>query len=559
MDQAGYLIGKPKHFVTHLGQRGFTVVDVSEGTSIFSGVTQQRRKQDPATGLDLYWGDFTPLTRPGYYQVELENGHRSYPFRIADDVYGELARMSLKSFYFQRCGVALDPAHAGRFERVVCHEHDAAYHPSLERKGGKGTGGGWHDAGDYGKYVHAAAVSLGHMLIMFEHFPESFASDATGIPESGNGIPDFLDEMQWELEWMLRMQENDPEHPLHGGVHYMVNTRDYEWMRADLDEAPRFLYEVSSVATADFAAAMALASRCFRGSAELELIGKRYLEAAERAWSFLEAHPELFPSQGFIRPSDTKTGGYADQPDLNDRDDRLWAAVELLLATGDSIYADFLRDSDDPFIRERLWEASSFDGDLEWQDVSAFALLQCALHDVGAIDPGLSAHWKSLLLKRCEQILDDVKTDGFGVALTRYYWGSSGGVMALAQYLIFGYQIDPDRVEFVEAALGQLHYLLGRNALNQSFVTGVGSQSPLYIHHASLAPGGIENMIPGLVAGGPNPSLSGDQTLPLYFDQTTPPALCYIDHIDSWASNENCILYNAPLVAVAHYFAKPQD
>ncbi len=557
VNQAGYEPTEAKHFVTDRGEQEFAVVDATTERVVYRGITTLRRAQDPATGMDLWWGDFSALREPGDYWIVLEDAGRSHVFTIAQGVYADVAQKALKSFYYQRCGVPLESAFAGKFARDACHLHDADYHASLGRVGGKPTSGGWHDAGDYGKYIHAAAVSLAHMLIMYEQFPDAFSSDVTGIPESGNGVPDFLDEMQWELDWMLRMQESEPEHPEFGGVHYMVNTFEYEWMRADLDQAPRYLYAVSSVATADFAAVMALASRCFRGTPEWHETAERYLDAARRAWDFLERHPELYPNGGFIRPADTKTGGYADRPDLNDRDDRMWAAVELFLATGDAVYADVLRNPSDAYVQETLWSADALERDLEWQNVSAFAQLQCALHDVTGIDPGLDSRWSRFLIERCERIVGDVASDGFAVALTRYYWGSNGGAMALAQYLLLAYKLDSTQESFREAALAQLHYLLGRNAHNLSFVTAVGSRSPLYIHHASLAPGGDGHMYPGLLAGGPNPGLSGDQTLPLHFDEHTPPALCYLDHIDSWASNENCILYNAPLVAVAHYFAAP--
>jgi endoglucanase len=334
----------------------------------------------------------------------------------------------------------------------------------------------------------------------------------------------------------------------------MVNTRDYSWTTAEKDKDQRLLYAVTSVSTADFAAAMALASRVFKSVPGLIDRSARYLEAAEQAWRFLERHPGLYPDGGFIRPTDTKTGGYADSPDMNDEDDRLWAAVELAITTGQSGFIDSLRKRNSSFLSKVFFNSTSFDHELQWQDTYAFPFTQAALHDVPGLIDRERQRIRQQYLEHCDRLLQRTQLDGFGVALDRYYWGSSGGALAQGQLLVLGQVIDESRTDYINAAIHQLHFVLGRNALNTSFVSGFGSRYPHAIHHATFENDGIDAIFPGLIAGGPNPGLSGDYTLPKYFDGDTPPALCYIDHMDSWASNENCILYNAPLVAMAFYF-----
>jgi len=162
---------------------------------------------------------------------------------------------------------------------------------------------------------------------------------------------------------------------------------------------------------------------------------------------------------------------------------------------------------------------------------------------------------QQLFLEYCGELLARVDSDGFVVALDRYYWGATGGTLALGQVLVLCDQVSPGQLAFEDAALQQMHYVLGRNALNTSFVSGFGSRSPQAIHHAVFANDGLERIFPGLLVGGPNASTRSDEILAGRFDAGTPPALCWVDHVDSYASNENCILYNAPLVALAFYFA----
>lgn len=555
VNQAGYRPQDPKAFVTDSGEQAFKVIRTSTGKDVLDGKAVLRRTSDPATGLDLFWGDFTKVEEPGNYRIRMANGSESAPFDIGKDVYADVAAKSLKSYYLSRCGVPLEEQWAGMFARAACHTEDARYHPNLGRGEHRHTVGGWHDAGDFGKYVHSASVSLAHMLMMYEQFPDAFATDSIGIPESGNGIPDLLDETRVALEWMLTMQVKPNGGGLAGGVHYMVNTYEYVWKTAQDDQTDRFVYEVSSVSTADFAAAMALAARVFASVPALEESAARYRQAALLAWNFLERHPDIYPQNGFIRPADTLTGGYADSPDLNDRDDRLWAAVELALTTSDPRFIEELQKRDDPFLNESFFESRSFSRQLRWENTAAFPFIQAALQTVPGLDPTQQKRIREQFLEHGRQLVERSEKDGFGVALDQYYWGATGGALALGQVLVFASRLAPDQGGFRDGALHQLHYVLGRNALNTSFVSGVGQRYPRAIHHAVFANDGLEPIHPGLIAGGPNPNLDADETLPLYFSDSTPPALCYVDHIDSWASNENCILYNAPLVALAFYFS----
>ena len=557
VNQAGYRPEDRKVFITNGSGLQFRVVSACDARSVFVGMLSRREGVDRATGMVLASGDFSEMGEEGVYRIEMDDGSSSSDFRIGRDVYHDVARTALRSFYYQRCGVALDRAHVGVFSRPACHTADASYHESTGLQGTLNCTGGWHDAGDYGKYVHATAVALGIMLQMYEQYPECFDSDDIGIPESGNGIPDFLDEMQVGLGWMLKMQVREPGSPLDGGVHLMVNSKDYVWALPDKDEQMRWVYGISSIATADFAASMALAARIFRSRKATQAAAASYLEAALRAWEFLMRHPSVYPEGGFVRPDDTRTGGYFDEVEEQDKDDRLWAAVELAITTGSSSYVTDPGLQDDESLRNAFFDATVFKGTLEWGDVAAFAFVQAVLHPVPGLAEPVRTRLRSLFLERCDTLVACGQLDGFGVIIDRYSWGSNGAILGLAQLLLLGAKVVDRPARYRQTALDQLHYVLGRNAMGMCFVTGVGFRNPRFLHHASMANDEIDRPFPGFLVGGANPELSADNTLPLHFGPETPPALCYVDHVDSWASNENCILYNAPLVAVTHVLSCP--
>lgn len=547
INQAGYRTEGVKYFITDEAAEAFTVIN-EKGDVVLEESIKLHVKDDPDTGKTTYIGDFSSVKESGEYTIVLSDRRKSPAFKIAPDIYNDAAKKTIQAFYFQRCGIPLEENYAGQFQRDVCHDMDSHYHPSTAFDGKVGMTGGWHDAGDYGRYIHSASVSLGHMMTMYEQHPEKFNYDDNNIPESGNGISDFIDEIIYELDWMLNMQVTDNSSDLFGGVHYMLNTKRYTWSAADWDGAKRFVYQVSSVATADFAAAMAQASRLLSTVKGQQDRAQKYLHAAENAWTFLQNKPNLYPSNGFARPSDTETGGYAESADMDDSDDRLWAAVELYLTTGQSEYHEAA-------LADKLFaNPEHFDYNMSWENVRAFPMFNYMLAKKDGLNSELQAKLKELFLDRVDTMLDQIEADGFKDALTSYYWGCSGGVAALAHYLVEAYEMTGNEA-YLNGAESQLHYLLGINGHNMSFVSKVGYMYPQNIHHAALASDDIDDIYPGVVAGGPNPDLNADYTLPTYFTNSTPPALCYVDHIDSWASNENCLLYNAPVAALAAYFS----
>ena len=180
----------------------------------------------------------------------------SYSFEINDEVYKPVHLGMLRALYYNRCGCQLLEKHAGIYHHGTCHNdkvlrwNDHQYRIECS--------GGWHDAGDYGRYITPGAVTIGHLLYAYKLYPNAF-EESMNIPESGNGIADVLNECRYELEWMLKMQTKD------GGVYHKLTSWNHvDFIMPEEDQDPFYLFEISSLATADFCAIMALSYRVFK-------------------------------------------------------------------------------------------------------------------------------------------------------------------------------------------------------------------------------------------------------------------------------------------------------
>ena len=536
VNQVGYLSNLPKCFYTDENVDSFEVVENSTHTVFFSNTLSLSINNDVSTGLSLYEGNFSPFDRPGSYFIRLSNGDSSFVFNIASSVFGDAYYKSLKSFYFQRCGMELTTEFAGVYHHARCHINDGMLHSSTGDSGYVENTGGWHDAGDYGKYVVNAGITVGTLLMGYEYFPERFNQDDLNIPESGNGIPDILDEAKYELEWLLKMQRDD------GGVYFKLTRENFSgFIMPQTDNATRYIYEVSSTATGDFAAMMARASRLFKeynsGFADT------CLNAAVLAWTFLSNQTTIVPLGGFKNPTGTYTGEYGDG---DDRDERLWASAELFETSGDTIYNDYFTYHYDfsGTINSTMW----------WGNVKDLALLTYMFSIQPAVDVNIKNIINSSLQNYCNTLVNESESHGFSVTLKQYQytWGCNSGVLNNAILLLLGYE-KSDNIDYYNLALKQMDYILGINANNKCFITGVGSNSVMHPHHRPSGADGIVNPVPGLMAGGPDSYLD-DAVLQVHDNDTTPPALCYIDDQGCYASNENAINWNAPLVFVLGYF-----
>ncbi len=466
-------------------------------------------------------------------------GDTSYAFEIAPSVYDDVTRKAVKGFYFQRCGEALLAANAGVYARAACHTHDGVFHSTTGKTGSLVSTGGWHDAGDYGKYTVNAGVSVGTLLLAYELSPATLQADDLNIPESGNHVPDVLDEVRYELEWLLTMQDSSD-----GGVYFKVTTAQFDGFEMpSSDVATRYVYQKSSTATGDFCGMMAQAARIYQPFDTA--FASRCLAAARLAWTYLAANSSIVPTGGFKNPTGTATGEYGD---TYDADERLWASVELYESTGEDTYHSYFK--------AHYGDPGVFTSVMGWPNLGSLAQAEYLFGTQSSAVTSIKTTLHNGLLTYCSALLTITGADGLNVSLspTGYFWGSNSSVLNNAILLIFGWK-ESDNAAYRVAALQQLNYILGCNRQNMTYVTGVGTVSPMNPHHRPSYSDGITDPIPGLMVGGPDENRD-DPTLAALFTSSTPPARCYVDNWQSYASNEIAINWNAPLVFVSSYFVE---
>jgi endoglucanase len=535
LDQVGYLSHAVKAAFlcsTRPGTR-FVVRRAKDGAEAFHGSIGPAIA-DADSGDRVQTLDFSKLSKTGAYYLEVPGVGRSWDFEIGPNVYSRPWYLAMRSYYGQRCGAAVDlgPEFPG-YGHKACHL-DGAYHVSSGKTGAAISKNGWHDAGDYGRYVVNSGISTGTLLWTWELFGARIRHINLNLPESGNGAPDILNEIRWNLDWMLSMQDQD------GGVwHKQTSERFCPFIMPEQDslisnvigtgEAPF----KSSCATADFAAVMAIAGRAYKSFDAI--YAERCLRAAQLAWTWIELHPDVI----FKNPRGVTTGEYGD---ANCGDERLWAAAELWRTTHDHVYHGyFLRHYSE--YRESIRPI----GPQTWSNVANMALWTYAWS--GGANPEANHAIRADSIKAADEIVSRTEAKGYRVSLTArdYIWGSNGVVANYAMQLVIADLFQPNR-RYVEAALDDLHYLLGRNTFSLSFVTRLGANPVRRPHHRPSGADQNAEPWPGLLSGGPNRGRQDPVMRKLPAD--LPPAKMYIDDEQAYSANEVAINWNAPLVFV---------
>ncbi len=424
-------------------------------------------------------------------------------------IFEDICRM----FYFQRCGSMVD--FAGEFSHPACHNTTARVYGTKEFRD---VTGGWHDAGDYGRYVVPAAKTVADLLLAYSAVPSMF-SDSLGIPESGNGIPDILDEVRYELTWMKKMQRKD------GGVYHKVSCVTFPGFVMPHQETQELIVSpVSTTATGGFAAAMAMAYPVFYGVDPA--FAEDCLHAAKRAWDFLC----ITNSIPFVNPKGIETGEYGD---ANDLDERYWAACALFAATGGTAYHDYIKIDYNP-----AWAA-----DLGWADVGAYGNAVYLGTGKGRKNDFVEGIITETLLRTAERLVEISMCDPYGVTVQKYIWGSNMTVLNNAMLLLMAWDISP-KDKYLECAKRQLDYIFGNNPQSVCYVTGYSDNSARNPHHRpSVAVG---RAVPGMLVGGPDQYLEDACARTHLVGKE--PGCCYIDDRESFSTNEVAIYWNSPLV-----------
>jgi endoglucanase len=330
---------------------------------------------------------------------------------------------------------------------------------------------------------------------------------------------------------MLSMQDDD------GGVFAKQTSQHFcGFVLPDKDSLVSYVIGTgrepykTSCATADFAAAMAIAARAFRPFDRA--YAGRCLTAARKAWAWVALHPDVT----FLKnPPGISTGTYED---ANCSDERLWAAAELARTTGDAVYENyFLAHYSEfhPAATRPQW----------WAKVGNLALWTYALG--GGKNSAAVAAIRRESLDAADGMVARTAANGYLHSLTGkdYEWGSNGNVANYALQLLVANAFHPDP-RYRNAALDNLHYLLGRNAFSLSFVTRLGENPFRHPHNRLGAGSGNPEPWPGLLSGGPNPDREDATVRKL--PAGTPPARMYVDDVSSYSTNEIAINWNAALV-----------
>ena len=510
INQIGYKSDSKKTAVIRdfTNETEFSVINADTKAVVYTGKLSNETQYSLAGEVNKI-ADFSEVKEAGKYYISCGELDDSYTFEISDDVYGNLLDDTVKMLYLQRCGTEVKDA---EFGHAACHTSIATIYGTTEKID---VSGGWHDAGDYGRYVVPAAKTVADLLYAYAENPELFG-DNLGIPESGNGIADILDETRYELEWMLKMQASS------GGVYHKVSCATFPgYVMPQMEKDELLVTPVSTTATADFCASMALAYEFYKDIDKT--FADKCLDAAEKAWAFLEANPNLI----FKNPGDyIVTGEYGDN---KDSDERYWAAVQMYRATGDTKYLT-------------ATDRNGTKTGLDWSTVGDYGNI--AILTMDGVDKNSTYYnnAKSAVLKQADALVDVSNSSTYGVAIDVFNWGSNMTIANAGIITSLAYKITGD-AKYLDAAEAQTNYLLGINPCGECFVTGYGTVSPEAPHHRpSMAVG---KAMKGMLVGGVNQNLE-DSAAKAYC-RSLPAAKRYVDNSESYSTNEITIYWNSPL------------
>lgn len=535
LNQIGYQSHLAKKAVYIGNSESFAVINEKTQRVLYTGVIS-KPALDPASGDVVRTADFSTFNMPGRYYIRI-GIKKSYSFSIEDKPFGPLINGLLKGLYYNRCG-ELTEEFAGEYAHQACHSEPAVLFDSPDKR--IDVSGGWHDSGNYGKYVVSACTTLAYLLYAFKSSPDSF-SDIVGIPESKNKIPDVLNECKVELLWLLKMQGRD------GGVHHKAVSCDkIEYVLPEDDRSVQYVFAKSHQATADFTACTALAAQIFE-KYDTEFSNK-LSTASINAWIWLMNNPVFKP---FTNPPSVLYNMAGDYFDDDIRDDIFWACCELYTMTGDS---DF---------HTKICEMYS--------DVDLCGIQNCNVGGFGALSYILGRRTKdktvvSAIKNAFRVAADNIeylsKTSGYETSKSIKDYGIASSLNSVCDCikLIAAYRLLGND-DYINTAVEQFNYLLGKNPLGLCFVTGFGSNSVKHPHHRPSVCYRCDEPVPGLLVCGPN-SERKDEFTKWSIPMDTPPAKCYADNEISFSTNEPAIYYNAGLIfatALIESLSKPDN
>ena len=531
VNQLGYLSYKTKTATVVSNEKMFSLFSVEKGKIILTKPLSQGQYW-AQSGEEVKTADFTEVTETGKYKIIVGNDSSSL-FEISKNIFTSVAKASLKTFYYQRASVELPVKYAGIWQRKAgLPDTSVIIHPSAatnKRPAGTKVSapGGWFDAGDYNKYIVSSGITTYTLILLYDLYHDYFKSISLNIPESNNNLPDILDEILWNVRWMMKMQD-----PNDGGVYHKLTSKHFQpyIMPAEV-KAERMIVGKSTSAALDFSAVFSHLSVVIRKYHNDYLpLSDSCLIMAKRAWDWAIKNPNVH----FKNPEEIETGEYSDNK-LNDN--FFWAGLELYFATGDKSYLKNINDLSNMVLDSLYWAQVGNLGILT--ALTGEENLKNSIEGIDIIE--------NVFKQNVENIYQNNIESPYKISLGVFKWGSNANLLNETVMLLAAYEIY-NNSKYLKAAITNTDYILGRNPLNISYVTGYGDKYPMHIHHRISEADGVTEPIPGFVVGGPNPYYLIDCGKEKY--PSLLPAKCYLDDVESYSTNEVAINWNAPLAFV---------
>jgi endoglucanase len=559
VNQTGYFPNGTKQAAiasTKSGPQAWSLHDATNGKKVAEGKTSEAIS-DRVSQQQVYVIDFSSFNTPGSYKLVVDSVE-SASFKIANDIYSQLKIDALAYFYHNRSGIELKPEIVGKtWARPAGHLSDS----SVTCFKGKDADGkqwdgcdymldaskGWYDAGDYGKYVVNGGITVWTLLNLHERNPKAYSNTGT--------VPPLLDEVRWEMEFLLNMQipEGKPLagmafHKMHdlvwSGVPVMPPTNYNNNSDFSKQGTGRYAYEPTTAATLNLAA---VAAQCARIWANTDKeFSARCLKAAEAGWQAAQANPNMLAGR-------VPGAGGGDYGDNNVQDEFYWAAAELFITTGKDLYRDALTKSS--YFKSFPGLTPGKASPMNWGDTAALGTISLVVVP-NKLTKEEIASLRDQIVQTADKYLKVIQQEGFRVPIQAegYVWGSNSVVLNNALILALAYDFTQNR-EYLAGVTQSMDYILGMNALNKSFVSGYGADPMQHPHHRFWGnkPGaGFPPPPPGALAGGPN-ATADDPGATKANLKAKPIAMRYVDDIESYSTNEVAINWNAPLTWVAAY------
>jgi endoglucanase len=543
LNQVGFYTNGPKVAVAiNSTATTFSITSPDRNTTYFNG-TLSTAKYWAQSGENAKTATFTSFNTPGTYVVVIPGLGHSYPFNINDEIYKPLNQSLLKAYYNNRSSTATLATHSGIYARGFGHpDNQVVIHPSAAgpgRPAGSTVSSpkGWYDAGDYNCYIVNSGISTYELMITYEHFSEYYDNLNLNIPESKNTTPDILDEIRWNLDWMLTMQD-----PGDGGVYFKKTNANFDdYVMPSAATETRYMVGKTTSSAFDFAATMAVAYRIYL---PFDLaFANTCLAAAKNAftWGINNNNVQFTNPIKIGTYPPIVTGEYGDD---NLADERDWASNELYISTKTASYYAT------GFTNTKLYDVPS------WQSVSTLGLISLVNNrkNLDALGSKDTTNMKSKLLGLANALLTYQKNNSpYKIAQGQggdfdFPWGSNAVAGNQGIILINAYRLTNNR-EYLDAAMSNLDYLLGRNATGFSFITGFGDKNVFTIHHRPSLADNIVAPQPGWVVGGPTgPQADGCDANSTFLAKSFEDADCY-------SKTEVTINWNSPAVYLSSFLA----